>query len=124
VNSLTLVREYNAGSARLSAAYRTDQSDRADVFWHYHAFDHDTLPLQADVQFRSIGKDYPELSAECRPTQGARYNRSAPTSIFATRIAAAHGRRLTAVGSAKLIWLSHRFIRKLDYFISLGTNCG
>jgi len=36
VNSLTLVREHNAGSARLSAAYRTNQSDRADVFWHCH----------------------------------------------------------------------------------------
>jgi hypothetical protein len=62
VNSLTLAREHNAGSARLSAAYRTDQSDRADVVWHYHAFDHDTFPLQADVQFRSVGKDDPELS--------------------------------------------------------------
>ena len=61
VNSLTLVREHNAGSARLSAAYRTDQSDRADVFWHCHTFDHG--PLQADVQFRSMEKMDPELRA-------------------------------------------------------------
>jgi hypothetical protein len=49
MNSLTLVREHNAGSARLSAAYRTDQSDRADVFWHCHTFDHDTFPLQCAI---------------------------------------------------------------------------
>jgi len=54
VNSLTLVREHNAGSARLSTADRTDQSDRVDVLWHCHAFDYGTFPLQADVQFRSI----------------------------------------------------------------------
>ena len=59
VNSLTLVREHNAGSARLSAAYRTDQSDRADVFWHRHG----TFPLQADVQFGPRKKMDPELSA-------------------------------------------------------------
>jgi len=63
VDSLTLVREHNAGSARLSTAYRTDQSDRADVFWHCHTFDHDTFPLQADVQFRSLEKMDPELGA-------------------------------------------------------------
>ena len=56
VNSLTLVLEHNAGSARLSTAYRTDQSDRANVFWHCHTFDHGTFPLQADVQFHSIWK--------------------------------------------------------------------
>jgi len=61
VNSLTLVLEHNAGSARLSAAYRTDQSDRADVFWHCHTFDHG--PLQADVQFRSMEKMDPGLRA-------------------------------------------------------------
>jgi hypothetical protein len=31
------------------------------------------------------------------------------------------GRSLAATGSAKL--LSYRFIRRLAYFISLGTNC-
>jgi len=65
VNSLTVVREHNAGSARLSAAYRTDQSDRADVFWHRHIFDHG--PLQADVQFRSMEKMDPELSVSVLP---------------------------------------------------------
>jgi hypothetical protein len=48
-------------------------------------------------------------------------NPGVTTSIFAMPTAPALGRSLTAIGSAKL--LSYRFIRKLAYFISLGTNC-
>src|SRR6266850_5666494 len=69
VNSLTLVREHNAGSARLSAAYRTDQSDRTDVFWHYHTFDHDTSHCRPMCNSALLEKMDPEPSAGCRHTR-------------------------------------------------------
>jgi hypothetical protein len=68
MNSLTLVLEHNAGSARLSIAYRTDQSERVDVFWHRHTLRLWHFPFAGRCASSALleklgdGRDVPQFS--------------------------------------------------------------
>ena len=121
VNSLTLVREHNAGSARLSAAYRTDQSDRTDVFWHYHTFDHDTSHCRPMCNSALLEKMNPELSAGCPihsrslRMYGCRCNQDVSRSQITLgpgRYSASHrGDRPNARAMARAVRSAHTFAK-------------